>query len=254
MISNLFHLFFYNPIYNTIVLLIHIIPGGDVGVAVIIITILTRIILLPFSISAARTQHAMGTIEPKLKEIREKHKDDKEKQAKKTMEVYREAQINPFSSIITTFLQIPILLALYMVFRYEAFPLIDTHLLYSFITAPINVSTHFLGLINVSNKSIVLAVLAGITQYVQATFMIARTDLNKTSHKPGDAKKTDFTKMLNTQMRYMFPFIIAIVAYTTSGAIALYFATTNAFGALQEVYLRRKLMQQSDTVNDNKEK
>ncbi len=247
MISNIFHIFLYNPIYNILVFLVHIIPGGDVGLAVVVITILIRIIMLPFSLSAARTQHAMGSIEPKLKEIKEKHKDDKEKQAKKTMEVYKEANINPFASIATTLLQMPMLLALYMVFRYEAFPAIDTHILYSFVVAPTVVSMNFLGFINIAGKSMILALLAGATQYLQAVHMMKRTSLSKVPDKKGTTTKADFTKMLNTQMKYLFPIIITVVAYTTSGAIALYFAATNAFGAVQEIYLHHKLLRQTET-------
>ena len=251
MISNFFHVFFYNPIYNILVFLVHVIPGGDVGVAVIIITILIRLILLPFSLSAARTQHAMSSIEPKLKEIRKQHKDDKETQAQKTLEAYREANIKPFASIATTFLQIPLLLALYMVFRYEAFPTINTALLYPFISVPSVVSTQFLGIINVSGKSIVLAVLAGVAQYAQAVLMMKRT-VKKKSVTSGNTM--DFSSILNTQMKYLFPIIIGVVAYTTSGAIALYFTATNLFGALQEVYLNRKLPKHDDTEVATNEK
>ncbi len=239
MISNLFHLFFYNPIYNLLVFLVHLIPGGDVGIAVVIVTLLIRLILLPFSLSAARTQHAMSALEPKLKEIRELHKDDKETQAQKTLEAYREANINPFSSIITMFIQIPILLALYWVFRYEAFPMIDTKLLYSFVTVPQTVSMQFLGLINVAGKSLLLALIAGAAQYAQATLMFART--TKKAPEKAEAAPADFARMMNMQMRYVFPVIIGVIAYMTSGAIALYFAVTNIFGALQELYLRHKL-------------
>ncbi len=238
MISSLFHTFFYNPIYNLLVVLVHIIPGGDVGVAVVIITIIIRFLLLPFSLSAARTQHAMSSLNPKLKAIREEHKDDKKKQAEKTVELYREENVNPFSSIITIFLQIPILLALYMVFRYEAFPVIDTHILYSFVSAPQIVTMKFLGLFDVAGKSMLLAIFAGITQYFQATFALERT---KSMMPSKTGKSADFTKVMAMQMRFVFPFIIGAVAYSTSGAIALYFVATNIFGALQEVYLSHSL-------------
>ncbi len=217
--------------------MVHVVPGGDVGVAVVIITVIIRFVLLPFSLSAARTQHAMSSLNPKLKEIRELHKDDKKKQAEKTVELYKEENVNPFSSIITVFIQIPILLALYMVFRYEAFPLIDTKILYSFISAPIDVTMKFLGLFDVAGKSITLAVLAGITHYFQATLALVRTN----SSAPKTGKTADFTRIMAVQMRFVFPFIIGTIAYSTSGAIALYFITTNIFGTLQEMHLSKIL-------------
>ena len=136
MISSFFHLFFYNPIYNALVALVALIPGGDVGIAVILITIIIRLVLLPFSLSAVRTQRAMKILEPKIKELKEKHKGDKEKEALETLALYKEAQVNPFSSLLTVFIQIPVLLALYWVFRYEPFSVINTALLYKITPLP----------------------------------------------------------------------------------------------------------------------
>ena len=119
MISTFFHAVFYNPIYNALVALVALVPGGDVGVAVILLTIFIRLVLLPFSLSAARTQRAMKLLEPKIKELKEKHKGNKDKEALETLALYREAKVNPFASILTVFIQIPVLLALYWVFYYE---------------------------------------------------------------------------------------------------------------------------------------
>jgi len=237
MISTFFHAVFYNPIYNALVALVAVVPGSDVGIAVILVTIIIRLILLPFSLSAARTQRAMKLLEPKLKELKEKHKGDKEKEALETLALYKEAQVNPFASIVTVLIQIPVLLALYFVFFYEPFPAINATLLYFFTPVPDTASLHFLGLISVAGKSLVLAFLAGITQYLQAHLALSGT------MKPSDTKsvQNDFQKIMGTQLKYVFPFIIGVVSYTTSGAIALYFITTNLAGALQELYIRRKL-------------
>lgn len=250
MIGYIFNTFFYDPIYNLLVFLVHIIPTGDVGLAVLIITIIVRLILLPLSLSAARTQQAMGVLEPKLKEIREIHKNDKTKQAEKTMALYREAKVTPFSSIISIVLQIPILLALYFVFLHEAFPVINTKLLYDFISVPTVVSMKFLGVINIAGKSLILAILAGITQYIQATLALSRTKQPET--KKGKKGATDFSRMMNNQVRFIFPFIIAAIAYSTSGAIALYFFTTNTFGAFQELYVKKTLTRNTESSTEEK--
>ncbi len=88
MISSFFHTVFYNPIYNALVALVAVVPGSDVGIAVIILTIGIRLVLLPFSLSAARTQRAMKVLEPKIKDLKEKHKGDKEKEAIETLAEY----------------------------------------------------------------------------------------------------------------------------------------------------------------------
>jgi YidC/Oxa1 family membrane protein insertase len=236
-ISTFFHTVFYNPIYNALVALVAVVPGNDVGVAVILVTIAIRLILLPFSLSAARTQRAMKVLEPKIKELKVLHKGNKEKEATETLALYKEAQVNPFASILTVFIQIPVLLALYWVFRYEPFTAVNTARLYALTPIPHGASLEFLGLISVAGKSIVLAVLAGATQFLQAHLALSGT------MKPSDSKsmQNDFQKVMSLQLKYVFPFIIGTIAYNTSGAIALYFITTNLAGAAQEWHIRRKL-------------
>jgi YidC/Oxa1 family membrane protein insertase len=236
-ISSFFNATFYNPIYNALVALIALIPGGDVGVAVILLTIVIRLVLLPFSLSAARTQRSMKILEPKIKELKEKHKGDKEKEAIETLALYREAQVNPFASILTVFIQIPVLLALFWVFNYESFVTINVAKIYAFTPLPHAVSLQFLGFISVVGKSITLAVLAGLTQFLQAHMALSGT------MKPSNEKgmQNDFQRVMGMQLKYVFPFLIASISYTTSGAIALYFITTNLAGSLQELYVRNKL-------------
>lgn len=237
MISSFFHTVFYDPIYNALVALVALVPSSDVGVAVIILTILIRLLLLPSSLSAARTQRAVKNLEPKLKELKEKHKGDKEREALETLALYKEERVNPFASIATVLIQIPILLALYFVFYYEPFPAINAARLYSFTPVPDALSLEFLGLISVAGKSLILAFLAGATQFYQA--YIALQGTMKPSKVPG--MQNDFQRIMGLQLKYVFPFIIGVISYTTSGAIALYFITTNLAGVLQERYLRRAL-------------
>lgn len=238
MISTFFHAVFYDPIYNALVAFIALVPGGDVGVAVILLTVVIRLILLPFSLSAARTQRSMKVLEPKIKELKEKHKDSKEKIALETLALYREARVNPFASILTVLIQIPVLLALFWVFNNESFTTINAALLYAFTPTPGPVSLEFLGIISVVGKSIFLAVLAGLSQFLQAHMALSGT----MKPSPGGGMQGDFQRIMGLQLKYVFPFLIAIISYTTSGAIALYFIATNLAGSLQEWYVRRTII------------
>ncbi len=243
MISVFFNTVFYNPIYNALVALVALVPGSDIGIAVILLTIIIRLILLPFSLSAARTQRAMKDLEPQLKELKEIHKGNKEKEALGTLALYKEAKVNPFASILMVFIQIPVLLALYWVFYYEPLSTINMARLYSFTPVPQDVSLKLLGLIAVTGKSIVLAVLAGLTQYLQAHLSLAGT--MKPSNTGG--MQGDFQKIMGFQLKYVFPVLIGVISYTTSSAIALYFITTNIAGSLQELYVRRALASETLT-------
>jgi YidC/Oxa1 family membrane protein insertase len=214
-----------------------VVPGGDVGIAVILVTVTIRLILLPFSLSAARTQRAMKILAPRLKALKEEHKGNKEKEAIETLALYREAKVNPFASIAMIFVQIPILLALYWVFFNEPFPAVNLERLYTLTPTPETISLLFLGVISVAGKSLILALIAGLTQFGQAHMAL------KGSMKPSGEKgmQNDFQRVMGLQLKYVFPFLIATISYTTSGAIALYFITTNLVGSLQEWYVRRTI-------------
>lgn len=237
--SALFHTLFYNPIYNILVALINISPHGDAGIAIILLTIIVRLILLPLSLKAARTQRAMNSLNPKLKEIKARNKGNREKEAAETLALYRSAKVNPFSGILVALVQIPVLFALYWVFRYEPFTSFDMARLYSFTPLPHLISPLFLGLVSVtSTKNLLFAVLAGITQFFQAHFALSGTASPK-----NNTGRADFQKMMGTQLKFIFPFFIALITYTikvAGVAIALYFITTNIFGTIQELYVRKK--------------
>ena len=235
MIGSLFHTYLSVPIYNLLVFFIGVAPGGDVGLAVIAVTLVVKIIILPLSYSAVRTQRAMKVIEPELTAIKQKYKNDSATQAREQFALYKKYRIKPFASFFTLLIQLPVLLALYWVFRGEALPAIDVAQLYSFVAIPTHISTSFLGVFSVIGKSLPLAVLAGITQYLQAVFAIptpAKTD------KGGMAE--DFGRAMAMQARFVIPFIIALVSYETSGAVALYFVTSNIVTLFQEFLVRRR--------------
>ena len=113
--SYIFHLFFYNPLYNGLIILLSWLPHPDVGLAVILFTVFIKLVLFPLSKKAVRTQMEIKEIEPELAKIKEKYKDDREKQAKETMSLYQKKGINPFSSFFLVLIQAPIIFALYFI-------------------------------------------------------------------------------------------------------------------------------------------
>lgn len=239
MFSSIWHNFFFDPVYNGLVFFIDIVPGGDVGLAIIFTTIVVKVILLPLSIKAAKTQVIMREIEPKLKELKEKY-EDKREQAEKMMEVYKEAGINPFASVLLLFLQIPIIIALYLSVYSGggvALPAINIDLLYSYIPSPETVSMMFLGLLDIAERSLPLAVLAGVTQFIHAQMSIPKPEPRDPDAEPD--LKADFARSMQTQMRYVMPLIIFVVAYTISAAIALYFTVSNIMAILQELVVKK---------------
>ncbi len=233
--SSIFHTAVYLPLYNALVGLISIGGWVDVGVAIVVLTILVKAALLPLSIKAARTQVLMKELEAPSKEIREKYKDNREEQGRRILELYREKGVNPFSSIILLFIQLPVVLGLYFVFLKGGLPTIDSASLYSFVPSPQNVRMMFLGFVDIGVKSYSLALLAGVTQFLQVRLAIPPT--LPRSEKP--TFQEDFTRSLHLQMKFVLPIIVAGVAYATGAAVALYWITSNVCAIAQELYVKR---------------
>lgn len=232
----IFSTVFYQPIYNALAYLISVVPGGNVGVSIILLTVLVRGILLPLSHKSVVSQAKMRAIAPHIEKLKEKHKDDKQEQARKTMELYKEHGINPFSGCLLVIVQLPVIFALYFVF-FKGLPSLNTEHLYSFIQLPLVPSMAFLGL-NLANKSIIIAFLAAITQYYQIKLSIPAMAPAEKGAKP--SFKDDFARSFNVQMRYMLPIIVFGISYSISAAIALYWTTSNLFSIAHELYVKRK--------------
>lgn len=251
MLSNIWHNVFFDPIYNALVYLITVVPGGDVGLAIVALTILVKFILIPLSLKAAYTQHAMRRIEPELTKLKEKYKKNREKLARATMALYKEAKINPFASILLIFIQLPIIIALYLsVFRGGGvpFPDINTDILYSFIIAPDALNMMFLGIVDIGGRSLVLAFLAGGTQFIHGLLSLPKP---KPKSGSGPNLKEDLMRSMNINMRYMMPILIFFVAYTISASIALYFFVSNIMSIAQEFIVRSKIPDRHNTQNND---
>ena len=110
-------------------------------------------------------------------------------------------------------------------------------LLYSWVPAPEVINTKFLEWVDITGRSLILAILAGATQFVQINMTLPKMAARDPEATPD--MKDEFMRNMQTQMRYVMPVIIAVVAYTISAAIALYFLISNIVGILQEFYVRR---------------
>ncbi|OGI74178.1 hypothetical protein A3D42_01880 [Candidatus Nomurabacteria bacterium RIFCSPHIGHO2_02_FULL_41_18] len=229
MLHNIWDFTLYKPLINALAFLVSIIPGGDLGIAVILITILIKLILFPLSQHSIRNQAAMAMLGPEINKIKANGKS-KEEQARLTFELYKKHKTNPFSGCLVQIPIIIIFISLYYVF-YKGVNF-NTESLYSFVHIPENINLLFLGILDISQKNIILAILAGASQYFQAYFM---PKLPSSQATPGSFQES-FSKSMNMQMKYFFPFLMAFIAYG-SGALALYWITSNVFTIFQQIYV-----------------
>jgi YidC/Oxa1 family membrane protein insertase len=234
MLLNLWNVVLYKPFVNTLAFLISHIPGGDVGIAIIILTLLVKVVLYPLSQRSIESQAKMNALAPLLQKIKNSG-GTKEEQAKKTFELYKEHKTNPFSGCLLVLIQIPIIFALYYVF-YKGINF-DSGILYSFVPQPETMNMLFLGAVDISGKSVLLALLAGVSQYLQAHYMPKPPE---NSGAEAGSFQESFTKSMHLQMKYVFPVVVAFIAYSISGAIALYWITSNVFAVGQQIYANKK--------------
>jgi YidC/Oxa1 family membrane protein insertase len=214
------------PLLNLLVFTYNYIP--DIGVVIIILTVLIRLLLLPSFHKSLKHQKALADLQPKMNEIRDKYKDDKERQARAMMELYSAHKVNPLSSCLPLLIQLPILIALYQVFIRS----LNGHGLegiYNFITTPSSIDPYFFGFINLAEKNIYMAVVAAILQFWQARISQPKT------------QSTDPTaKMLAMQTMYFFPVLTLIIGLQFPAGLALYWIVTTLFGIGQQYYILRK--------------
>jgi len=234
MLSNFFTTVFYQPLYNGLIFLISLSPWIDLGIAVVLFTCIVRLILFPLSRKAVRTQLRMKEIEPEMNEIKKKYKDNREEQARRTMALYKERGVNPFSGILLLLIQLPIIISLYQIFYSSGLPKIASNLLYSFVHTPHPISTIFLGSIDITQKSMVFALLAAASQYFQVKYSMP---IQPKSDTPSFSN--DLARSMSIQMKYVFPIVVFFIAYNISAAIAIYWLTSNLFTIGQEIYIRR---------------
>ncbi|MEK7645270.1 MAG: YidC/Oxa1 family membrane protein insertase [Patescibacteria group bacterium] len=234
--SYLYHTFFYDPLYNGLIFLINTLPQwADFGVAIVVFTVIVKLILFPLSRKAVLSQMKMKELEPRINELKAKYKDPAE-QSMQTMKLYKESGINPFSSILLIFIQIPIILALYQIFYSGGLPKIDASLLYSFIHSP-ELVTMKLWFIDITKKSWELALLAAITQFFQIKYSMPVT---KKDPNVAPSFGTDLAHAMSTQMKYVLPVIVFFASYSINAGIAIYWTTSNVFAIGQELFIRRK--------------
>jgi YidC/Oxa1 family membrane protein insertase len=240
----MYHTIIFNPLYNGLIGLFNLFPWMDAGIAVIVFTILVKLILFPLSKKAITTQVRMKEIEPELNKIKLQYKDDKQAQSLKTMELYKQKGVNPFSSFVQLLIQLPILYGLYSIFVRSGLPVINHDYLYSFVSSPV-INMHFLGLIDVSKPSILLSICASVAQFLQLQFSLAGK--KPTPPAPGSAPSVpDMAATMNKQMKFIFPIMIFLISYKISSVIAIYWTVSNLFTLGQELYVRRKLAKKAE--------
>lgn len=231
----LFNTIFYQPLFNLLVWFYNIIPGHDVGVAIVLLTILIKLILYPFSLQAIRAQKSLAELQPKIEELKVKYKDKKEEMSKAMMDLYREHKVNPLSSCLPILIQLPFLIAVYQVFIHGLSSQ-GLENLYSFVANPGHINAVSFGILDLSKPNIILAILAGAAQFWQAKMMPRQ----KPPQKVPGSKDEGMAAMMNKQMLYFMPAITVFIGATLPGGLTFYWFLTTLLTALQQHFYLKK--------------
>lgn len=238
----IFHTIVYEPIYNALIFFYNVIPGQDFGIAIILVTLILKFLLFPLSQKQIESQKKLQELQPKIKAIQEKNKNDKEKQTKELMEFYKTNKANPFGGCLPLIVQLVFLIAIYRVLLNisSANLMTDAGALYSFVSNPGQIRSLFVGLIDLSKPFWPFAVLAAGAQFYQTKMLMGKQPVVEKK----DDKSPDFASIMNKQMLYLGPGLTFFIGIKFAAGLSLYWLVSTLFAIWQQWHLSKK--------NDNK--
>lgn len=248
----LFNELVYRPIYNLLILIYNLVPLHDFGIAIVLVTILIKLLLVPLSRKQIESQRKMQEMQPKIKEIQDKYKHDKEKQSRALMEFYKENKANPFSGCLPMVFQLVFLIAIYRVlYNISKDGLMVSSIdLYPFLHNPGAINHYFLGIIDLSSivsfqawtvanvAHILLVVAAAAAQYFQTKLMMETKAKKETAQEKEKKKKkageADFAQVMSKQMLFLAPMMTLFIGFKFQAGLALYWLVSTLFMIAQQ--------------------
>jgi len=217
---NIWDVFFVNPLINSLVILNNIL-FSNYGLAIIVFTLLMRLVTMPLTLRQIHSTRAMTTLQPKMQEIQKKYKDPKRRQ-EETMKLYRQAGVNPLGCILPMLVQMPIWFALYSSLRAtvggtpESVVGLSQRLYpWGYIESAVPLNNHFLWLdLGQPDRSLILALFVFASMYVQQKLTtVPTTDPQKQAQ--------------NQMMTWMMPLMFAWFTLGVPSGLAVYWAVSN---------------------------
>ncbi len=234
MFSTFFHEVFYKPLYNVIIFFYDI-AWHDFGIAIILTTVLLKIVLIPLTNKQIESQKKLQEVQPKIKALQAKYKDNKERQTKEIMNFYKENKVNPFGGCLPLIIQMFFFFAIYrIIFNTSGSGfMVNGSDMYSFLSHPESINHLFLNFLDLTAPSIVLAVMTAVAQYVQLKMMIK----NQPKQEENTSGEPDIASIMNKQMVVIMPAMILIFGVTLASALILYWFVSTLFMIGQQQYI-----------------
>jgi len=275
---NIFDILIVQPIFNLLIGLYSIIPGGDFGVSLIIFTVLVRFALFPLVKKQLHQTQAMKKMQPELKKIKAKAKGNKQMESMMMLELYKKHGVNPFRSIGILLVQLPIFIALYSVIRiftehrnevakYTYDFIEHLGLIQQIIHHPDQFHEKLFGFVDLTKTAfsnqgvdvvlVILALIAAATQYVMSKQTMPQAEnkkrLRDVMAEAADGKQADQSEMnaiVMGKMTKVLPFFMFFIMISVPGALALYYAVSNLVAVAQQGYLLKKDEEEMEEIAD----
>lgn len=265
---NIFEILIIQPLFNLLMALYAVIPGGDFGISIIAFTILLRLVLHPLVKKQLHQTKVMRKMQPKLEEIKRQTKGNRQMQSLLMMELYKEHGVNPLRSIGIILVQLPVFISLYVIIN--IFTLHRDQLerwTYNFLEnfAPIKqivdnpdtFNQKLLGIVDLTQHAIsanginiilvLIAIIAAVGQFYQSKQTMPQADTKrklrdilKEASNGKEADNSEINAIMMQRLIYFLPFVTLIFMLTFPGGIALYFAVSTLAAVAQQTYILRQ--------------
>lgn len=223
----MYHNFVYQPILNTL-LWLYAVLGSNLGLAIVVLTLLVRFVLIPFTLPQLRSAKKMAQLKPELDALKKKHGHDAKLLQQKQLEFYKTRGVNPAAGCLPFIAQFVVLIALYQVFM---------NTLGGNGMGEVN-TTFLLWDLKEKDTSFILPILAGVLQFVTSLALLPAIE-NEPEKRPGTkAQKEDVADMatsMQQQMVFMMPIMTVIFSLQFPSGLALYWVITTAFSLIQQL-------------------
>jgi YidC/Oxa1 family membrane protein insertase len=235
--------FIIYPLANVLLLLYRYL-GHQTILAIAALTVLTRLLILPLTLSQQRSARKMQELQPEIEKLREKYGDDQEKLAQKQMELWKKAGVNPAGGCLPLVIQLPIMIALYraiifcvpstplQLFQFSGHIFIDQWL--PSLTGLVPLQSTFLGMDLGQPPSPVQWWSYALPVLVFATSWLQQKLLTPGGSTDGGSQ----AEMMNQQMQIMMPLMFGFISLQYATGLSIYFIISNLFGMAQYYFIR----------------
>jgi len=223
----MYNQFVYQPILQSLLWLYQV-TGQNLGFAIVLLTLLVRTVLIPFTLPQLKSVKKMAALKPELDALKKKHGADPKVFQQKQLEFYKAHNVNPAAGCLPFIAQFIVLIALYQVFM---------HTLGGNGMGEIN-STFLWWDLKSKDATYVLPVLAGLLQLVMSMTLLPAIENEPEKRKGTPEQKEDVAEMaqsMQQQMVFMMPIMTVIFSLQFPSGLALYWVITTAFSLVQQL-------------------